>query len=180
MNRISGYVPVDLYKDLYHTLFESYLTYGITLWGGVSDCKLRPLFNEQKKVIRILFGDKEKYLDKFRTCARSRSFPHQQLDSEFYIKEHSKPLFNKKEIMSAKNLYAYHCGNEIFKILKYRSPIKIFELFQLSARSSKNLLLITPKQSATIVYRAGTLWNFIRTSLTIDDASVASSILKLN
>ena len=36
---------ICLYKDIYHTLFESHLSYGISLWGGISQNKLKPLFN---------------------------------------------------------------------------------------------------------------------------------------
>ena len=72
LNRIKDNVPEELHKDLYHTLFESHLVYGITVWGGISENKLLPIFRAQKKCIRILFGDKEAYLDKFKTCARAR------------------------------------------------------------------------------------------------------------
>ena len=63
---------------LYHTLFESHLTYGITVWGGVTNNKLLPLFKLQKKCLRILFGDKEAYIDKFKICARVRLFEEQK------------------------------------------------------------------------------------------------------
>ena len=94
LNRIKDNIPVHLHKDLYHTLFESYLTYGITVWGGVSDNKLLPLFRAQKQCVRIMFGDKQAYLDKFNTCARSRPIETQILEGNFFSKEHSKPLFN--------------------------------------------------------------------------------------
>ena len=41
------------------------------------------LKNAQKKVMRVLFGDRGKFLDKFRTCIRARPYP------EFYVEEHS-------------------------------------------------------------------------------------------
>ena len=69
INRISNLIPEELYKSIYHTLFESHLSYGITVWGGVSMAKLRPLFISQKRCIRILFGDKQAYLEKFKTSA---------------------------------------------------------------------------------------------------------------
>ena len=69
LNLIKDSIPEDLYKSLYSTLFESHLSYGITVWGGVSNNKLEPLFKLQKKCMRILFGDKEAYLNKFKTCA---------------------------------------------------------------------------------------------------------------
>ena len=40
LNQIIESIPGKLHKDLYHTLFESYITYGIiSVWGGTSDIK---------------------------------------------------------------------------------------------------------------------------------------------
>lgn len=70
--RIKNSLPSQLYKQIYHTLFESHLGYGISVWGGVSINKLSPLFLAQKKCVRILFGDSEAFSEKFKTCSRSR------------------------------------------------------------------------------------------------------------
>ena len=45
INRISNLIPKDLYQSIFHTLFESRLSYGITVWEGISSAKLRPLFS---------------------------------------------------------------------------------------------------------------------------------------
>ena len=42
LNRIKDCVPKHLHKDLYYTLFESHLSYCISVWGGVSVNKLKP------------------------------------------------------------------------------------------------------------------------------------------
>ena len=64
--RIRDNIPSSIHKTLYHSLFESHLSYGITVWGGTSNNKLNPLFIAQKKCVRIMFGDKQGYLDKFK------------------------------------------------------------------------------------------------------------------
>ena len=70
--------------------------------------------------MRVLFSDRKKFLDKFRTCIRARPYPEQNLPTEFYVKEHYiKALFNKNKILNLRNLYLYHCANETFKILKF-------------------------------------------------------------
>ena len=69
-----NYMPSELYKNLYHTFFESHLAYGITAWGGVSDKKLQSLFKVQKICLTILYGDKETYFNKFKTCCRVRPY----------------------------------------------------------------------------------------------------------
>ena len=134
LNLIKDSIPEDLYKSLYFTLFESHLSYGITVWGGVSNNKLEPLFKLQKKCMRILFGDKEAYLNKFKTCARSRPLDNQILGQEFYSREHTKPLFNQHGIMNVRNLHIYHCSNEILKILKFRTPYYTVSLNFLSSQ----------------------------------------------
>ena len=125
-----------------------------------------------------MFGDKEKYLNKFKTCARTRPYDNQKLASEFYKKEHTKPLFNKNSIMSVYNLYFYHCSTDIFKILKFRSPISLFSLFNLSERAGKESLALTPSPSDSYAYRVGTIWNFIRQEFSITEFSTKFSVIK--
>ena len=178
LNRIKDNIPQELHKDLYHTLFESHLTYGITVWGGVSETKLEPLFKAQKKCIRIMFGDRDAYLDKFKTSARTRSLNNQRLGREFFQKEHTKPLFNKHSIMNIHNLYLYHCINDIFCILKFRTPIALYSLFCLSNRTGKETYAITPKPSTSYVYRGSTIWNIVRQRLTISEFTTPASHVK--
>jgi hypothetical protein len=63
--RIRHVIPKQYHKELYHTLFESHLGFGISVLGGINQNRLKPLFVTQKKYVRIIFGDKEVYLDKF-------------------------------------------------------------------------------------------------------------------
>ena len=125
-----------------------------------------------------MFGDKEAYLNKFKTCARARPLGNQKLGHEFFTKEHSKPLFSKNNIMSIHNLYYYHCATEAFKILKYRTPISLYSLFNLSKRSNKDTLLLTPHQSDTFVYKSGVTWNIVRQRLNVSDFSIPIGSLK--
>jgi hypothetical protein len=46
--RIKKFLPESLYKQLYHSLFESHLGFAITVWGGVSENQLKSLFITQK------------------------------------------------------------------------------------------------------------------------------------
>ena len=178
LNRIKDNVPQHLHKDLYHTLFESHLTYGITVWGGLAESKLDPLFKAQKKCIRIMFGDKEAFLDKFKTCARCRSIDEQTLGAKFFKKEHTKPLFNKHCIMNVYNLYLYHCTNDVFKIMKFRTPISLYSLFELSSRTGKETLIRTPKPSDSYIYRAGALWNTARQKFHVSEFTTTPSFVK--
>ena len=113
MSRIRHYIPEENYKALYYSLFESHLTYCITVFGGANKTHIDKLFRVQKHCIRILFGDAVKYKNKFKTCARSSPFGKQQLGNEFYCKEHTKPIFHEIKIMAVYNIYNYQLCLEI-------------------------------------------------------------------
>ena len=164
--RIASFLPEKLYKDIYHTLFESHLSYGISVWGGVSKSNLEPVFRAQKKCIRIIFGDREAFLDKFRTCARVREKGNQKLGQEFYIKEPSKVLYVKNDILSVHNLYQNRCIMELYKVLKFRTPISIYSLFNRSQRKEDLLLTVYPDNG--FVHRSSLLWNSLRKTGQID------------
>ena len=158
--RIRKIVPKDQYKELYHTLFESHLGFGISVWGGISNNKIGPLFITQKKCIRIMFGDKEAYLNKMCTAARTRSIIKQQLGNEFYEKEHTKPLFKSNNLLTVHNLYKYTCLCEMFKIMKLENPHSLFSLFHRSPRRPE--YFITPSPSSSFIYQSSHMWNSCR------------------
>ena len=176
LHRIRDSIPEHLHKSLYHTLFESHLVYCISVWGGCSLYKIARLWLLQKNCIRILFGDKEAFLEKFRTCARARPHPNQLLGEEFYRKEHTKPLFEKHNIMALRNLYTYHTVMEVSKILKLRNPISIHNQFDISSRKESLILTSTPAEN--FVSRSTTLWNKIAPKLKINDYSFKLSSIK--
>ena len=90
-----------------------------------------------KVTIRILFGDIEKYLDKFRTSARTRPFEAQRLGAEFFCKEHTKLLFNKLGILAFQNLLNYQICLETLKTIKSRTPQSLFQLYVISTRNNQ-------------------------------------------
>ena len=147
LHRKKSCIPKHLYKDIYHTLFESHLSYGISSWGGISQNKLKPLFITQKKCVRVMFGDNEAYFNKFMTCVRTRPRESQKLGKEFYEQEHSKPLFNDNNPLTVYQLYKYHCTLEMFKIVKLRLPISLYSLFNMSNRREN--YFITPNPSTS-------------------------------
>ena len=108
LNKIRDSVPTELHCDLYHKLFESHLTYCILVWGGAPSSTTDRLFTSQKLCVRIIFGNKQEYLEKYRTCARARPLAKQKLTDEFFEKEHTKPLLTKHStycILALRNLY---------------------------------------------------------------------------
>ena len=180
LSRIIDNVPKKYHRELYFTLFESHIAYCISVWGGVATKTLAPLLTVQKSCIRKIFGY-EPFSEKLMTCARTRPFNKQVLGSLFYEKEHTKPLFNSNHILTVNNLYVYHCFIELLKILKFRQPYALFELFKLllpQTRSTRfnNTYIRTPNNTSNsiniFIYRSAKIWNKYRTKLNIIDFDI--------
>ena len=158
LNRIKCNIPDECRKSVYHALFESHMNYCISIFGGISNNHLEKLFSAQKHCIRILFGDFDAYIDKFMTCARTREFKSQILGCEFYSKEHTKPLFQKLNILAFPNVYNYQTCLETLKIIKYQLPSSLFERFTLSQRNNGTLLIL-PQKSVSFDFKGPQMWN---------------------
>ena len=160
IKRISSYIPSTNYKSIYHTLFESHLTYCISTWGGAKRKLMDQVFTTQKIAIRYLFGKYDEFLEKFNTAARTRPYGEQKLGASFYRKEHTKPLFNTQKILTVYNLYIYMAVNEIGKLLTLRSPAILFEQVKLSSRNKENLIVIESScQKESSYHNASSFWN---------------------
>ena len=177
--RIRDSIPIHLRKDLYHTLYESHLSYCISVWGGSALSKTARLWISQKHCLRLLFGDKEAFLNKFRTAARVRPYSNQLLGEDFYKREHTKPIFKEHEILAFRNLYAYHTYMELFKILKLRDPITIHDQFNISIRKP-TLLIVNDSPAQNFVSRSTKLWNSITPKLKLVDYSCKIGAVKSN
>ena len=268
--RIKDYIPKRLHKTLYHSLFESHLTYGISVWGSQSNSVMEKLFNIQKSCVRMLFGNQHAlskndtycyckwgYSGIMLCCEKCNKWFHDEclglsendidnidafycagcinlnkglkttylndpqmtnhcsicsgsvseimancgsctssfhptcinrdeteinnillffcenctLGKEYpkiiykdYTKEHTKPLFKKHEILTIHNLYPYYCLLELYKILKFRTPYSLYEIFRIIDGRSGNLSLAVPItalqcQRRTFFYQSTLLWN---------------------
>ena len=170
ISRIKQCLPQELLEVIYRTLFESHLTYGITIWGCVSTTKLDNIFKIQKKCIRILFGDNEAYKNKFKTCARTRPIGKQVLDSEFYRLEHTKPLFNKHRFLTIHNLFTYHTCITTYKIIRSRVLIALYSMFSFSGHIETRLK--SQLTGCIFVDNSTKIWNNIRDKLSTIDTGV--------
>ena len=97
--------------------------------------------------------------------------PSHKIVRKDYSKEHTKPLFKKYGILSVYNLYPYYNLLELYKILKFRTPYCMYELFNLLPnQAGRNLTLTIPLsslqcQQKTFVYKATLLWNKLHKQL---------------
>ena len=164
IKRIMKFIPKSEYLKLYNALFKSHLSYCISCWGGISSNKLEGIFLIQKRCIRLLFGKKFTFdhAGFYETCARAKTYEQHKAKKE-YLLEHTKPLFNEQNILSLHNLHIQHTFIELFKIIKNRTPISVYELFYESKRDSK-FLMILPRVNLDIskenfAFSASLIWN---------------------
>ena len=166
IKRIMKFIPNSEHHKLYNSLFKSHLTYCISCWGGISQNKLSTLFLIQKRCVRLLFGkiptfDHSAY---YETCARSRTYAEHMAKKNYEL-EHTKPIFNSENILSIHHLYIQHTFIAMFKIMKERLPISLYELFTFSPRVS-NFLMCPPKFNLEIsrqnfICNGSLIWNGI-------------------
>jgi hypothetical protein len=80
-----------------------------------------------------------------------------------YELENTRPIFIEHEILSIHNLYVKHTFTELFKIMKDRRPISLFELFRTSRRGLSLTLLIPKhnldKSKQNFVHSGSIIWN---------------------
>ena len=95
-------------------------------------------------------------------CTLGKEYP--KIIYKDYTKEHTKPLFKKHDILTIHNLYPYYCLLELYKILKFRTPYSLYEIFRIIDGRSGNLSLAVPItalqcQRRTFFYQSTLLWN---------------------
>ena len=159
IKRIKDCIPKSQFHNIYHSLFESHLSYCISVWGGISSTYL---FITQKRCIRMLFGTQK---DTTQVCRRVLTY-EEHINPDYSL-ESTKPLFTSNRLLTVPNLYNYHTLIELYKILKFRTPYPMFENLRLSNRK---LLLIPPrarldKKLKNFFYKAAENWNIIHTHL---------------
>ena len=76
--------------------------------------------------------------------------------------EHTKPIFNDMNLLSLHHLYIYHTFIDTLKLLKYRIPISIFELFKSSPRDV-SIRLLVPRikldlTKVNFLFQASCIW----------------------
>ena len=131
------FIPPSQYMKIYHSLFESHLTYGISCWGGSYKSKLQKIFCLQKICIRIIFGRTYSFdhHEFYYSCAHTKTYTEHMAQKDVNL-EHTKPLFVKNNLLAIHNLYIIRSLNELLKIVKFHYPISLFTFFKFTSRDS--------------------------------------------
>ena len=156
INTIKDYVPEKILRSLYFSLIQPYLIYCLPIWGSNHNCtEFNDIFVIQKRAIRIITN---------RTI---------KIDKQY---QHTKPLFQKTNILTVQNLYFYLTSNECRKLIMCRLPVQVYNFYDVSPRSNR-LLLPLYKHSKlaqlSFIYNSTKIINYFL-SQDIDYNSVSS------
>ena len=150
--KIRHYVSPDTLKLLYYSLFYSFISYGITVWGLTHPSYMDPLWKLQKKVIRTI-AFKDKYA-------------------------HTTPLFHEFKMLKLADVHSlkllcfvFDCswGSSIEPFNKFFTPLQLVHSYNTRQSSKGNLFISSVnttqfgKRSAK--YVGATLWNNLPPSI---------------
>ena len=104
--KIRHYLPLDILKNLYYSIFSSFLSYGSSTWGLSYDTYLAPLFLLQKKVLRTI-------------------------SSQPFLSS-TTPIFHSLKILKLNDMINHEILKLVYKSLNGLSPSHFQNYFQLS------------------------------------------------
>ncbi|NRB82034.1 MAG: reverse transcriptase family protein, partial [Saccharospirillaceae bacterium] len=136
INMVKGYVPQKILRNIYFSLIQPYLIYCLPIWGSNHNCtEFHEIFVVQKRALRIITNNTAKINNQY---------------------QHTKPLFQKTNILTVHNLYYYLISNECRKLIINRSPIQIYNLYNISSHSKR---LILPLYKHSIPMKLSFIFN---------------------
>ena len=113
LSRLKYLIPKHCLKLIYFALVQSYISYGILLWGFEAD----KLFKLQKKAIKII--TKSPYL------------------------AHTEPLFKKEKLLKIEDIFKISCLKFYYRLVNNMLPKNLKKLFtfvnRLSLRHENNI-----------------------------------------
>ena len=105
LRRIKHLLPLSYLRNLYFTLIQSHLEYGITVWGNAHNKYLNKLIVLQKKAIRIV--------------------------NNVGYNEHTGPIFKSLRILKLRDLYQLNVARFMYKFTRHLLPSPLSNYFQM-------------------------------------------------
>ena len=135
------------YMNLFSKLFESYITYGITVWGSIPNKNWIHFPMHKRRPWESCLVTGKHFSISLGLCVFELDHI---LNKAFLLNFMSKDIVNHF-LLIKNNLYLYrHCPNETFTILKFRSPIVVHNLYQLSTCGQKYFYLYS---ATSVMYK---------------------------
>ena len=102
-HKIRRFVPCELLKTLYYSLFYSFVSYGITVWGFTYKSHIQKLSLLRKKIIRVMAFKKQT--------------------------EHSDPIFSNLELLKIEDIRQLQLLSFVFDCLNKIAPVYFHDYF---------------------------------------------------
>ena len=103
--RIRHFVPFEILKLLYYSLFHSFLSYGIAVWGFTYKLYFQKLFVLQKKIIKVMIFNKQT--------------------------THSTPIFADIQLLEIDDIHQLHLLTFVYDCQNKLTPTYCHHYFQL-------------------------------------------------
>ena len=145
-------------REFYHSLFHSYVKYGILVWGNASHTSIRPLQVLMNKALKIMTFS-----------------PFGRIDI--------KPLYDCLKILDIQSIFSLETGKFVFKEKRNLLPVKIGDYFSniskittssYNLRSNRQPLLsfrLLTTEEKSIRARGQVVWNQIPDNIRYDSPS---------
>ena len=146
--KIRHFVPYEVLKLLYYSLFHSFLSYGIAVWGFTYKSYFQKLFVLQKKIIKVMTFNKQT--------------------------AHSTPIFATIQLLKIDDIrqlqlltFVYDCLNKLAPTYFHHYFVKCSQVHSYSTRlASRGDLFLERKNTfqygiRSIEYNGARLWNMI-------------------
>ena len=149
--KIKDFVPKNILRIIYTSLIQSYLSYGISVWGAANPTNLHPLIILQKRAIRLISNSN--YLD------------------------HTNPIFHNFNILKLNDLYKIRCLKYIYSTIflnKHKFILDFITAQQINHNyHTRNTDLRLPtvrlfKFKQSLVYKSILYWNEIKNFVPLD------------
>ena len=135
MNSLKHFVPICQMKNMYFTMVQPYINYGLLLWGNTFDTYLKPLIVKQKHALRIM-------------CNVSYN-------------AHTSALFKRHSIIKLQDMFVIESCIFMFRLIHNQLPIGIQKAFtpssSLHAHSTRQQCVgipFKPRNNKKIVLRS--------------------------
>ena len=111
--KIRHFVPCEILKTLYYSLFYSFVSYGIAVWGFTYKSHIQKLSLLQKKIIRVMA----------------------------FKNKHSNPIFSKLELLKIEDIrqlqllsFVFDCQNKIAPVYFHENFVQCSQIHHFNTR----------------------------------------------
>ena len=138
ISQAKNFLPLNIRKTLYNSLFKPHMDFGIIAWGGISSAKLKKVTTLQKKCVRNIAGKG--------------------------YRSHTDPLFSSLNIIKFEDLRILNSCNFMHKFINEKVPRSFKNTFTLLPTTNRTNSFQVEKVKNSFLHQFPTyflpnLWN---------------------